>query len=81
MAEGEYVELVDAQATKIETVNAVLIEVATYPSMNKVKIWFPRKQIIIHDDTCCIEITKWIEKKKNEKEKVLVDSGECLCTL
>jgi len=81
MADSKYVELVDAQLTKTQTANAVLIEVSTLPSMDKVKIWFPRKQIIIHEDTGCIEISRWMEKTKNEKEKVLIDSGECLCTL
>ena len=81
MTDSKYVELVDARLTKTQTDNAVLIEVSTYPSMDKVKIWFPRSKIIIHDDTGCIEISRWIEKKKNEEEKVLVDSGECLCTL
>jgi len=81
MTDNKYVELVNALLIETQTANAVLIEVSTYPSLEKVKIWFPRKQIIIHEDSGCIEISRWIEGKKNEQEKALVDIGETLCTL
>lgn len=80
MADDNFVELVDATVTDKETPGGILIEVSTHPSFAKVKIWFPKAKINILENGG-IEIPKWLEKAKNEEEKVLVDMGEALCTL